>query len=45
MQQKNFPELIEYQKQLLDKRLNDYYQNLTSVSDFDNTIDDIEKSL
>lgn len=45
MQQENFPEPIEYQKQLLDKRLNDYYQNPTSVSDFDQTIDDIEKSL
>lgn len=48
LQQKEAENLIEFapwQKQLIDERLNDYYQNQTDVMDFDKTLDDIEKSL
>jgi hypothetical protein len=38
-------ELAPWQKQMLDDRLNDYYQNTGAVMDFDETIDDIERSL
>ena len=38
-------ELLPWQKNLLDKRLKDYYDNPDIVSDFDETIDDIEKGL
>jgi hypothetical protein len=38
-------ELATWQKQIIDDRLNDYYQKSTDVTDFDKTIDDIEKSL
>jgi hypothetical protein len=41
----NVAELAAWQKQVIDERLNDYYQNPTSFTDFDKTIDDIEKSL
>jgi hypothetical protein len=41
----NTAELGSWQKQLIDERLNDYYQNPTALMDFDKTIDDIEKSL
>jgi hypothetical protein len=41
----NVKELASWQKQILDDRLNDYYQNPTDMMDFDKTIDDIEKSL
>ncbi|MDB5086314.1 MAG: hypothetical protein JWR09_308 [Mucilaginibacter sp.] len=41
----NVAELAVWQKQVIDERLNDYYQNPTSFTDFDKTIDDIEKSL
>ena len=41
----NTIELASWQKQILDDRLNDYYKNPTDVSDFDKTIDDIEKNL
>jgi hypothetical protein len=41
----NVVELTLWQKQLIDERLNDYYQNPTTLMDFDKTIDDIEKSL
>ena len=41
----NISELTLWQKQLLDERLNDYYQNPADLMDFDKTIDDIEKSL
>lgn len=41
----NLVNLASWQKQIIDERLNDYYQNPTSVSDFDSTLDDIEKSL
>jgi hypothetical protein len=41
----NIVELATWQKQIIDDRLNDYYQKSTDVTDFDKTIDDIEKSL
>jgi len=41
----NVVELSSWRKQLIDGRLNDYYQNPTDMMDFDKTIDDIEKSL
>ena len=41
----NLVSLSEWQKQIIDERLNDYYNNTTETSDFDKTIDDIEKSL
>jgi len=41
----NVGELASWQKQILDERLNDYYQNPTDIMDFDKTLDDIEKSL
>jgi len=41
----NLVELAPWQKQIIDDRLNDYYQNPDAVVDFDKTIDDIERSL
>ena len=41
----NIVELATWQKQIIDERLTDYYKNSADVSDFDETIDDIEKSL
>lgn len=41
----NIIELASWQKQIIDERLNDYYNNPTDVIDFDKTIDDIEKTL
>jgi hypothetical protein len=41
----NIVELATWQKQIIDDRLNDYYQKSTDVTDFDKTIDDIEESL
>ena len=41
----NLVEFAQWQKQIIDERLNDYYKNPGDVTDFDNTIDDIEKSL
>lgn len=41
----NIAELASWQKQLIDERLNDYYQNPEDVMDFDKTLDDIEKNL
>lgn len=38
-------DLNSWQKQIVEERLNDYYKNPTKVSDFDKTIDDVEKSL
>ncbi len=38
-------ELAQWQKQIIDNRLSDYYRNPADVTDFDKTIDDIEKSL
>lgn len=42
---KNLLELSNWQKEIIDERLSDYYNNSAELSDFDSTIDDIEKSL
>ena len=41
----NILELATWQKQIIDDRLNDYYKTPSEVTDFDKTIDDIEKNL
>ena len=41
----NVVELATWQKQIIDERLNDYYKNNMDVTDFNKTIDDIEKNL
>lgn len=41
----NLMELTTWQKQILDHRLNDYYNNSEDVEDFDKTINEIEKGL
>ncbi len=41
----NLAVLSDWQKQIIDERLNDYYNNTDNTSDFDKTIDDIEKTL
>lgn len=41
----NVVELATWQKQIIDERLNDYYKNNMDVTDFNRTIDDIEKNL
>lgn len=41
----NVGDLTSWQKQVLDERLNDYYQNPSEVLDFGKTLDEIEKSL
>ncbi len=38
-------ELPQWQKEVIDTRLDDYYKNPTDVMDFDKMIDDIEKRL
>jgi len=42
---KSMAELANWQKQVVEERLSDYYSSPTDVSDFDNTIDEIEKKL
>jgi hypothetical protein len=42
---KNVVELATWQKQVLDERLNDYYANPDNTTDFDKTIDEIERGL
>lgn len=42
---KNEINLVQWQKQVIDERLNDYYKNSNDITDFDATVDDIEKSL
>jgi len=42
---RNPMELASWQKQILDDRLNDYYNDQENVISFDKTLDDIEKSL
>ena len=41
----NVVELASWQNQIIDERLSDYYNNPADVTDFDRTIDDIEKGL
>jgi len=40
----NLVELAPWQKQIIDKRLSNYYKNSADVAHFDKTINDIEKS-
>jgi hypothetical protein len=42
---KNLVELATWQKQIIDERLSEYYNSPAEVADFDETLDDIEKSL
>lgn len=42
---KKVAELTNWQRQIIDKRLNDYYKEPCNNADFDKTIDDIEKNL
>ena len=41
----NLKDLAQWQKKVITERVNDYYKNPSDVTDFDKTIDDIEKSL
>lgn len=41
----NVPYLVDWQKQIVEDRLNDYYKSTNKLDDFDDTINDIEKSL
>lgn len=41
----NVVSLSSWQKQIIDDRLNDYYNNSNEIQDFNATIDDIEKNL
>jgi len=38
-------DLSQWQKEIIDERLNDYYTNINDIADFGNTLDDIEKNL
>jgi hypothetical protein len=38
-------ELSNWQREIVEERLNDYYKNSNDISDLENTIDDIEKNL
>jgi hypothetical protein len=42
---KNVEELLSWQKELIDIRLNEYYNNPTNVLDFGKSLDDLEKDL
>ncbi len=42
---KGVVELAQWQKQIVEERLSEYYTNPTQVDDFDKTIEDIENSL
>jgi hypothetical protein len=42
---KNSIELSEWQKNIIDLRTNQYYENATDIIDFDKTIDEIGKGL
>jgi hypothetical protein len=41
----NFDSLAQWQKSIVDQRLSDYYKTDNSTVDFDQTIDEIEKTL
>ena len=41
----NLVTLSDWQNQIIDERLTDYYSNAADTADFDKTIDDIEKDL
>lgn len=38
-------DLTSWQKKIIDERLSDYYTNPDSLSDFDKTLEDIERDL
>ena len=42
---KSGEELLSWQKEVIDVRLNEYYNNPTNVSDFGRSLDDLEKDL
>ncbi|MFN5829583.1 MAG: hypothetical protein ACK5P4_01500 [Bacteroidota bacterium] len=42
---KSGEELLSWQKEVIDVRLNEYYNNPTNVSDFGKSLDDLEKDL
>lgn len=42
---KSGEELLSWQKEVIDMRLNEYYNNPTNVSDFGKSLDDLEKDL
>lgn len=42
---KNEVELMNWQKEIIDQRLNDYYENPNDVIDFDTTIANVRKML
>jgi hypothetical protein len=42
---KSGEELLSWQKEVIDIRLNEYYNNPTNVSDFGKSLDDLEKDL
>ena len=41
----NVTTLSSWQKQIIEERINDYYNNPNEVTSFDSTMDDIEKEL
>jgi hypothetical protein len=41
----NTKELANWQKNIVEERLNDYYKNPHDIADFDKTIDDVENDL
>ncbi len=41
----NSTELASWQKKIIDERLSDYYSDPQHVSDFDKTLEDIERDL
>ena len=41
----NNSELSSWQKEIIDVRLNDYYQNPNDVGDFNKLLNDIEKGI
>lgn len=41
----NVVNLSSWQKHIIDERLNDYYNDPSNVTDFDSTIDEIEKGI
>lgn len=41
----NNSELSSWQKEIIDVRLNDYYQNPNDVGNFNKLLDDIEKAI
>lgn len=41
----NVTELSQWQRQILDQRLNEYYAHPEDLLDFNKTLDDLDKSL